>query len=715
MTKLLKSRYISTAVAALILSGAAFASDPNQEDTGKTGKPVNPLFANAMALTPDFAKEEAGNLMAILGGLLDINSLTANLPEDPAELEAHLARMQESITSQAQASLARMTQLGEQAAERERLANPDVEKLHQDMMSAVDRDSVQDVIQIIDALKTHLATKEMAVTNIINNAAIKAKDSKNFPLLECILVKTNSEMGNNMYTSSIGAGILARASEAGELECVRTLLNSKVAFNAMDVEGVIYRASAQCHLETIELAMIHFKINRMRTQCFGFKSYYDQAATHKDKELAKRVQQFILLNTDKYCGVGSMDISYYLTKLVAYAQESGETRLLEELLSRPQNDPNLPCPSSYDLDEIFRQNILGPNVVANLNNTPLINLFLNRTANQNRPNEYTVSAVMRAAAQNGCVDFIRSMVDRPATFVRHTEADLVSAFREAQAHNQVAVMDYLRPLIPAQDAPVAVVYAPAANPRYDVGGCLGVHNYAEAPVRIEGSQHASVKLLDAIWDQLSAQCKLLEAQEDYVPLDFEGACADVNDWITTFVPENEQKAARDAAFHRLISDNNYEEVLRKVVQYLNAFHPEGIEVWITAFIRESISAYNSANGVSCDRGIRERVTVGLRNIDGDLDKIFVQVEGPVLMANTVKKWNPAGEPAKVAALLIEAGLSLDAEADDAAALFRELFSGDVKANGLSVDDYQTEMDVISDGIIAYYDDIKAEFKKPAEK
>jgi hypothetical protein len=709
MNSLIKSKYISTALVSLVLCGSAFASEQNPDGNDPSKKAINPLFSAAMAQTPEFAMEEMGDFIGLLSGILDMTNQTGNLPQDPDAFQAHLAGMTANFESKMGASVARMTQAAEQAAEKELLANPDIKQMHQRLMAAVECNSAEEVLAILDALKTYASKKEMAVTDVINKAAMKAKENNNYPLLECILVKTNSEMGG-MYLSSIGTGILVRASRDAELECMRFLLNSKIAFKASDVETVLYYASSQCNLDMIQLAMNYFESKGLKAEMFGLKSFCVQAASHQDKVLAKRAHRYILVNADKQFGVGPFDIDYYFQHLVLLAQEFGEMQLLEALLNRPANDG----PSSYDLDNAITSNILRQNVVANLANTPLMNLFFNRTAIQSRPSDYTISAVMRASAQNGCVDFIRSMVDRDATFIRPTNEDLVSAYREAVALNQVAVMAYLRPLIPADDEPAAI-YIPGLNPRYDVGGCLGVHNYANAPVKVEGSQHASVKLLDAVWDHLSAKCKLLETQKEYVPLTFDGACADVNDWITSFVPEEEQKTARDAAFHRLISDKDYEDVLTLVVNYLNAYHPEGIEVWITAFIRESITAYNSENSVSCDRGIRERVSVGLRKIDAELDKIFVQVEGPVLMTNTIKKWNPSGEPEKVAALLVGAGISPEAEAEDAAALFRQLFASDVKANGLSMDDYQDVMDVISEGILAYYTNIKAQFKKPVEK
>lgn len=590
-------------------------------------------------------------------------------------------------------------------------AKPVVMKLHENLIAAVAQNAPDKVRSILDDMEEFAFSDVIANMEIIQKVCHQARQAKFYPLIELILQRK--------YVICPIETFFNHTLNYQDTECIDYLLNSKLrlGLTARELEDALYDACSKCNLSMIKVLMNGFERYGLKAELLGLMSFLDQLKPFTNEVRGKEAKLYLIRNADRQFGVNSFEFDIYLKALWDLALDSGEINLLEDLLSRNRNGENL-SPDQNTMNTLYDYSIRKVNqqgFTAMVNNTPLMNVFLNRTENQARLSSYNLSEIMRRAGEYGLIDFIRSMVERDARYSRPSEEDLRGALDQAEIHGHQVVVDYLRPLILAEEVNLYHDQVNLAN-NYDVGGCLGVHNYASAPVRTEKEfEHKSIRLLDAVLTKVNEKCELLKDKDGKFPegyLDFNAVSVELSNWIDTFVPESDRQIARNAAFFRLASDAEYELVLTLVVNYLKFYHQEGIELWIAAFIRESISAYNGESGVSCDRGIRERVVVGLRRIDAELDKLFVQVEGPALMANSIKKWNPVGNPAEVARHLLKGGLNASASAEEASTLFIQLLLSDVKANGLSMNDYEEAINAISDGILGNFEKISVELKRP---
>ncbi|MBP6985162.1 MAG: hypothetical protein KBB83_01070 [Alphaproteobacteria bacterium] len=714
MKIIVNMKYVCTALTGILLAGQAVASN---DDLGRAMENFRRATEQARNDAPGYAQDSTNDLLGGLGGIMD---LLAGLNNGAAAGELDVDEMQQQVSAFSTGllgSIEGIQKQAETAALAERQCNPKVMALHNDLLTCVDQNNFDQVQAILEGMKEFASSHPTSNAEVIQKACLKARELKFYPLIELMLLNAGHVVDRRDHATGLITSFFVKASACQDNECIEYMLKSKVQFAAGDLETALYNACGKCNLPMMQLLMNGFEENGFRAATFGFSDFLGQLEPFLTEERGREAKLYLVRNADRQFGVGDFDLDYYLSALFDLAKETGEIHLLEACLSRDRFGP-IPYPDQYAIHNLYckfmdKTNEQGFTAMAN--NTLLMNVLLNRTVNQSRLSEDHVAAIMRRAGEYGLVDFIRSMVERDARFVRPTEANLRAALNQATINRRQAVIDYLQPLLPAPaPAPIAVQHAVLRANNYDVGGCLGIHNYATAPVTVEESKNKSIRLLDAVLAKVTDKCMLLKDEDGVFPetyLDFDTASLELGDWIDAFVPEAERQKARNAAFFKLESDVDYEKVLTLVVNYLNSYHPEGIELWIAAFIRESISAYSGGNGVSCDRGIRERVAVGLRGIDAELDKLFVQVEGPAMMANTIKKWNPAGNSAEVARHLMEGGLPADAMAEDAVELFIRLFSTDVKDNGLSMDDFADAMEAISEGIRENFEQISAALRK----
>ncbi len=156
---------------------------------------------------------------------------------------------------------------------------------------------------------------------------------------------------------------------------------------------------------------------------------------------------------------------------------------------------------------------------------------------------------------------------------------------------------------------------------------------------------------------------------------------------------------------RLGSDFDYENQLRLAVTFIQKFGSDSVEQWIHGFVRESIEAYrNSTNSTSCNKGIRERIATGFRRVDDELDKLFVQVEGPMLMRNWLKTWDlqdikDEAKP-KLAEQLKAKGVNEKSSVEEVVEAFRKIAAEQLAANRLQDDkSLQAEVDVYAESMI----------------
>ncbi len=143
----------------------------------------------------------------------------------------------------------------------------------------------------------------------------------------------------------------------------------------------------------------------------------------------------------------------------------------------------------------------------------------------------------------------------------------------------------------------------------------------------------------------------------------------------------------EAVGHRLGSDAGYERLLSLAVSFIQEFHLGGLQQWIEGFVRESMEAYRGRiNPTSCTKGIGERVFLGFRGMDHELDGLFAQPEGSVMMNMWLKTWNveDAGDEAKrrLAQQLMTSGVTAESTAADAANAFREIAIAKLTEHGL---------------------------------
>ncbi|MCX7338213.1 MAG: hypothetical protein NTX76_02870 [Alphaproteobacteria bacterium] len=246
----------------------------------------------------------------------------------------------------------------------------------------------------------------------------------------------------------------------------------------------------------------------------------------------------------------------------------------------------------------------------------------------------------------------------------------------------------------------------AAQPQ---GLAFEIHNYSDTAVTSSASGSASPrtqKLIDAVWSNLERRIQK--------PMPYAAAQDFISKTIDQFIPKEQWALAKQAAFYRLADDRNYEQQLSLAATFIQTLHPEVAGQWIQGFVLESITAYqNSSNPESCSKGIRERIATGLRGIDSELDALFAQPEGKLLMHKWLNIWNLQGidDTAKqrLAEQLKTEGVNSASTAIDAAKAFRIIARKQLEAHGLQSDpDELASVEAIADMVQEHYE---AELKR----
>lgn len=327
-----------------------------------------------------------------------------------------------------------------------------------------------------------------------------------------------------------------------------------------------------------------------------------------------------------------------------------------------------------------------------LGNKVAVEGLLSISSNQLGPNQAGINMALINAAVNGNQAMVELFMNRHGN-LRPDQSNIILAYREAFERRLTSIITVLEPFVPEAERQNQIHRGGQRK-----GLAFEIHNYAGTMVRPSvTSLHKSNTLVDAVFGNMQERtCFLLTYTESK---------KEVAQAIEKYIPKSKRMLAKHAAFYRLGSDYDYEQKLRVAVTFIQKFHADKMEQWIVGFVNESIDAYkNSSNPLSCSKGIRERVATGLRGIDTDLDKLFIQAEAPMLVKNWLKSWNlnEISESAKqeLVKQLKPKGIGEHSNAADVANAFKEIAKEQLTAHGVNDDsDLLAEIEIYADSMI----------------
>ncbi|MCX7342942.1 MAG: hypothetical protein NT128_02190, partial [Proteobacteria bacterium] len=288
------------------------------------------------------------------------------------------------------------------------------------------------------------------------------------------------------------------------------------------------------------------------------------------------------------------------------------------------------------------------------------------------PNQVGVNRALACASGNDQQELVDILLNQREERLRPDQNGIINAYRDAYAYGHFTIAALLDPYLPTEDLQNQI------NPD---GIAFEIHNYAETLVTSSIKKSSKTNtLIDAVFQEIKRRTEKL--------ISYTEAKAIVDQAIDSFIPKVQQVDARQAVFYRLLGDVDYEEQLCLAITFIQLSYADKMEQWIVGFVNESIDAYkNSSNPLSCSKGIRERITTGLRGIDVELDKLFVQAEAPMLVKNWLKAWalsdlkNDAKQD--LVTQLKTKGITVESSAADAANAFREIAKEQLAVHGVS--------------------------------
>ncbi len=344
------------------------------------------------------------------------------------------------------------------------------------------------------------------------------------------------------------------------------------------------------------------------------------------------------------------------------------------------------------------------------NQAAVAEMLLKRSYGKLGPDQGGIDLAFSKAVKGGSEAVVGIMLSRPQASIlerliwigqlQPTKSSIIDAYRNSIVDGNIAIIRLLAPYVPLSER---------LNQGVGTGLAFEIHNFANAKIITKESSSSSslvtakiVKLIDAVSQHMLASL----VGVDLIP--YRDAEKIVKEAVEKFIPVEKQALAKEAVLYRLASDSDYEEQLSIVVTFVQAHHKDKMEQWIFGFVNESITAYvNSSNSTSCSKGIRERASTGLRGIDTELDKLFAQAEGPLLMRNWLKKWNlkETNDETKqgLVRLLKEKGINGKSDVEDVANTFRkiakeELILHDVQDNEV----LHEEIEIYADSMFEEY-------------
>jgi hypothetical protein len=143
----------------------------------------------------------------------------------------------------------------------------------------------------------------------------------------------------------------------------------------------------------------------------------------------------------------------------------------------------------------------------------------------------------------------------------------------------------------------------------------------------------------------------------------------------------------------------------KVWYFVNTFHNAHVDAWMDCFIEESITAYEGrtgGSGLSCVKGIKERVCLGMRAVDDEtLHQIFGSAEAGQLLKVFLAGCNFGDDehPEKarfVANGLKARGITQRSTGEEAQAAMRQFMEEGIRSNGGNPADKASEVDAMAE-------------------
>ena len=207
---------------------------------------------------------------------------------------------------------------------------------------------------------------------------------------------------------------------------------------------------------------------------------------------------------------------------------------------------------------------------------------------------------------------------------RVTEGSLMSG----RTHQ---ILDLAHPIQDFADLPFP--YNGLAMPH--AGAAFEIHNYSGAPV--DTSSSSSSFLSSSSSSSASNQVPLNEAVINRIKGRInEKELLSVDDTFKVLGEEIDKKykditSERKNYMMSALRSGDSQDLadLQYVYSFMRLRHPDQLDVWLSGFITESLTAYDTGDTTSCRKGIRERAISGLRGIgDTKLDELFRQAEGP---------------------------------------------------------------------------------------
>ncbi len=200
-----------------------------------------------------------------------------------------------------------------------------------------------------------------------------------------------------------------------------------------------------------------------------------------------------------------------------------------------------------------------------------------------------------------------------------------------------------------------------------------IHEYAEKTVAVPVSGSSGLHVQRGLEDAVFENIKNRLGGEKLIPFEV--------------VVERLGKIAefdRRMVFFDLSEGSDFQDQTSLVYSFLEKFYPDKVDLWKRQFVGESLEAYKGRrNATSCIKGIRQRIVTGLRTIDSQLDYLFTQSEGPMLMQLFSRQsFNPIGEPEKMAQYLGSLGVRHGMAAEEIIRRFHAGFAAKLQEYGL---------------------------------
>ena len=287
---------------------------------------------------------------------------------------------------------------------------------------------------------------------------------------------------------------------------------------------------------------------------------------------------------------------------------------------------------------------------------------------------------------------------------------MVNSFPSISDEAREDMLAVLRPYIvvyPVPERREHTVNQGHVHTEQDQGVAFEIHDYAgayvEVPTKTESGTSASstktMLLNDAIMEYVATRVvgKTLPKTESIKKA--------LQTWINANYTARDQ---RDLAHHAVGKDWNVNtpHTLRKVMVFLQTYHPDKVDIWMRGFVDESINAFSS-KPLSCILGIDQRIVTGLRGIDPELDAIFMPPENVLLIKSFIRNKLNINDSANLHVIvshLWDQGIRSDCNVEVAAPLFATFIKTEITSRGTITDDIRVIIAAVIDDFKIQYDE-----------